>query len=151
MNFWWKRASAVHEGVTKSFQAIVNEDQEIQLWFTESKTTLILKPGEFSSKNQRPITCLNSIYKWLTSCLIKPVVQHLDKYGLMQEEQRGVRQGCSGTMDNLFIDRMVCQECQRGRRNLRIIVDCKRCLFYIASLSGLKMSYRGSVQSGTLG
>ena len=65
--------------------------------------------GEFSSENQRPITCLNSIYKWLT---------YLDKYGLMQGEQRGAREGCSGKMDNLLIDRMVCQDCQRGRRNL---------------------------------
>ena len=118
VNFWWKKASAVHEGVTKSFQAIVNEDQEMPLWFTEGNTTLIPKPGEFSSENQRPITCLNSIYKWLTSCPIKPVDQHLDKYGLMQGEQRGAREGCSGTVDNLLIDRMVCQHCQRGRQNL---------------------------------
>ena len=127
VNFWWKRASAVREGVIKSFQAIVNGDQEIPLWLTEGKTTLIPKPGEFSSENQRPITCLNSIYKWLTSCLFKPVDQHLDKYGLMQGEQRGAREGCSGTMDNLLIDRMVCQDCQRGRRNLSMAwVDIRK-------------------------
>ena len=113
--------------VTKSFQTIVNGDQEIPLWTTEGKTTLIPKPGEFSSENQRPITCLNSIYKRLTCCLIKPVDQHLDKYGLMQGEQRGAREGCSGTMDNLLIDGMVCQDCQRGRRNLRMAwVDIRK-------------------------
>ena len=127
VKFWWKRASSVHVEVTKSFQTIVNGDQEIPRWTTEGKKTLISKPGEFSSENQRPITCLNSIYKRLTSCLIKPVDQHLDKYGLMQGEQRGAREGCSGTMGNLLIDGMVCQDCQRGRRNLSMAwVDIRK-------------------------
>ena len=36
----------------------------------------------------------------------------------MEGEQRGARENCSGTMDNLLVDRMVCQDSQRGRRNL---------------------------------
>ena len=51
VNFWWRRASAVDEGITKSFQTIVNGDQEMRLWFTEGKTTLIPKPGKFSNEN----------------------------------------------------------------------------------------------------
>ena len=39
-------------------------------------------------------------------------------YGLMEVGQRGAKEGCSGTTDNLFIDRMVTQDCHRGRRNL---------------------------------
>ena len=44
--------------------------------------------------------------------------QHLDVYGLMEAEQRGAKEGCSGTTDNLLIERMVTQDCHRGRRNL---------------------------------
>ena len=40
------------------------------------KTTLIPKPGEFRSDNQRPITFLNNMYRCYTSCLyVSSVVQ----------------------------------------------------------------------------
>ena len=43
---------------------------------------------------------------------------HLDTYKLMEIEQRGAKAGCSGTMNNLLIDRMVTEDCHRGKRNL---------------------------------
>ena len=42
----------------------------------------------------------------------------LDTYKLMEIEQRGAKVGCSGTMNNLLIDRMVTEDCNRGKRNL---------------------------------
>ena len=42
---------------------------------------------------------------------------NLLSYGLLQRDQRGAKQDCSGTVD-LIIDRMVCQDGQRGHRNL---------------------------------
>ena len=36
----------------------------------------------------------------------------------MQGEQRVVKENCCGTFDNLMIDRMVCQDSQRGKRNV---------------------------------
>ena len=43
--------------------------------------------------------------------------QHLDEHNLMECAQRGARAGCSGTVDNLLIDRTVTLDCHRGRRN----------------------------------
>ena len=40
-------------GVAIAFQAISNIDGEYPLWFSEGKTSLIPKPGEFTSDNQR--------------------------------------------------------------------------------------------------
>ena len=126
-NYWWKRAKCLHEGIAISFEAIARSDQEIPMWFAEGKSSLIPKPGEFTSANQRPITCLNTMYEWFSSCLLKPVDQHLDTYGLMEGEQRGAKENCSGTMDNLLVDRMVCQDSQRGRRNLSMAwVDVRK-------------------------
>ena len=126
-NYWWKKAHALHEGVTKSFQSIGQSPSEYPMWFAEGKTTLIPKPGEFSSSNQRPITCLNTMYKWFTSCLLGPMDCHLNEYGLMEGEQRGAKSGCSGTVDNLLIDRMVTQDCHRGKRNLSMAwIDVKK-------------------------
>ena len=95
-----------------------NGEENYPHWFTGGKTTLIPKPGEFTSENQRPIACLNTIYKWFTSCLLKPINQHLDRHRLMETEQRGAKSKCSGTTDNLLIDRMVCQDSHNAHKNL---------------------------------
>ena len=58
-NYWWKMAYSLHEGASNAFVNIVQHDHEYLLWFAEGKTSLIPKAGEFSSENQRPITCLN--------------------------------------------------------------------------------------------
>ena len=79
---------------------------------------MIPKPGEFTSENQRPITCLNTLYKWFTSCLLKPINQHLDRHPLMETEQRGAKSKCSGTTDNLLIDRMVCHDSHNAHKYL---------------------------------
>ena len=90
VKFWWKRAHALHGGVARSFEAISRTDDEYPSWFTEGKTSLIPKPGEFSSGNQRPITCLSTSYKWFTSCLLGPTDQNLEEHGLIQLLQRAI-------------------------------------------------------------
>ena len=53
--------------------------------------------------------------------------QHLDKYALIEGEQRGAKVGCSGTIDNLLIDRMVCEDSKRNKRNLSMAwIDVKK-------------------------
>ena len=53
--------------------------------------------------------------------------QHLRGYGLMEEQQRGAKSGCSGTVDNLLIDQMVTKDCHRNKRNLSMAwVDVKK-------------------------
>ena len=126
-NYWWKRIDVLHEGVAKAFETIMKGQLEYPQWFSAGKTSLIPKPGAFTSDNQRPITCLNTVYKWFTSCLLEPIDDHLGQYNLMELEQRGARKGCSGTMDNLLIDRMVTMDCHRRRRNLSMSwIDVKK-------------------------
>ena len=61
-NFRWKKATILHKEIATCFQATAQlEDLQFPLWFSESKTTLITKPDEFKSDNQRPITCLNNL------------------------------------------------------------------------------------------
>ena len=48
--------------------------------------------------------------------------QHLKVYDLMEEQQRGAMAGCSGTTDNLLIDRTVALDCHRHKRNLSVDV-----------------------------
>ena len=104
--------------MARSFEATAVCERGFPLWFSGGKTSLLPKPGEFTKDNQRPITCLNTLYKWYTSCLLVDASHHVLCYGLMQSDQRGAKQDCSGTVDNLPIDRMVYQDAQRGLRNL---------------------------------
>ena len=127
VNYWWKRMHVLHEGITKAFVAISESTEEYPTWFSEGKTRLIPKPGEFSSENQRPIRCLNNIYKCFTLCLQTPMDNHLSGFHLVESGQRGARLGCSGTSDNLMIDRTVTLDCHRGKRNLSMAwVDVKK-------------------------
>ena len=119
-NVWWKRAGTLHKGVVESFKEVSKSSEDYPECFSEGKTSLIPKEGEFLSENQRPITCLNNMYKWFTSCLLAPMDQHLELYGLMESQQRGAKSGCFGTMDNLLIDRALMLDCQRGKRNLNM-------------------------------
>ena len=45
----------------------------------------------------------------------------------MEGEQRGAKSGCSGITDNHMIDKMVTQDCHRGKRNLSMAwVDLRK-------------------------
>ena len=100
--------------MVESFKEVSKSDEDCPECFSEGKTSLIPKEGEFLSENQGPITCLNNMYKWFTSCLLAPMDQHLDYYGLMEGQQRGAKSGCFGTMDNLLTDRAVMLDCREA-------------------------------------
>ena len=73
VNYWWKSAHSLHEGVGECLQAISKSIAGYPImWFSQRKTTLIPKPCGFASENQRPITCLNTGYKWFPSYLLGP-------------------------------------------------------------------------------
>ena len=71
-------------------------------WFAQGRTKLIPQPGELSSVNERQITRLRSF--------------HL--VSLMESGKRGAKEGCSRTLDNLMIDRIVTMDCHRGNLNM---------------------------------
>ena len=102
VNYCGKRAHALHDGVTRAFLAISESEEEYPGWFSEGKTSLLPKPGDFCSENQRPITRLNNIYKWFKSCLQSPMDSHLEEFDQLEGQQRGARAGCSSTTDNLL-------------------------------------------------
>ena len=53
--------------------------------------------------------------------------EHLETYGLMVGPQMGARAGCSGTIENLLIDRTVTLDCHRRKRNLSMVwIDVKK-------------------------
>ena len=76
----------------------------------------------FSSENQRHITFLNAQYKWFTFCLLLPMDFYLDKHGLLESAQEGVRTKCSKTMDNQLIDKVVWQGRWSAKRSVEALL-----------------------------
>ena len=71
-NFWWKKAKVLREGMATLFQTIANTNVDYPAWFSKGKTTLLPKPEECTSNSKRPITFLNTLYKWFMLCLLGP-------------------------------------------------------------------------------
>ena len=56
-----------------------------------------------------------------------PANEHLETHGLMDGAPRGALSECSGTIDNLLIDRTVTLDCHRRKRNLSMArIDVKK-------------------------
>ena len=71
-------------------------------WFGGEEKRLFPTPGAFTSQNQHPIVCLNTIYKWFAASVRGPVNKHiLSDFGLIKDQQIGAKAGCSKTIDNL--------------------------------------------------
>lgn len=117
-NFWWKKLTSTHKVVREMFEALINTEVGVDSWFPEGRTILIPKDGPWSVENQRPITCTNNMYKWFSSILLNKLMSHLEKYRLVQVDQRGARAKCSGTTNNLLIDDMVLRDARYNRKNL---------------------------------
>lgn len=58
---------------------------------------------------------------------VMPSDNHLNEFDLRENGQRGAKSGCSGTSDNLLIDRMVTLDRYRGKRNQSMAwIDVKK-------------------------
>ena len=44
--------------------------------------------------------------------------KHLEEYDLLEGEKRGAKPRCSGTTDNLLVDRMVYHDSRNSRKNV---------------------------------
>jgi len=76
-SFWWKKFSSLHSRLPGQLQEILNGS--IPMWLVRGRTTLIQKvksKGPVPS-NYRPITCLPTILKLLTSILTTVVRKYL--------------------------------------------------------------------------
>ena len=117
-NFWWKKLTCILKFMTGVFRQIFNVRLIIEQWVCTGRVSLLPKPGEWSESNQRPITCLNTMYKWITSVLRHFHNVHLKQHGLMQIDQRGAKEKSSGTVSNLLVDDMVLRDARLHHRNV---------------------------------
>ena len=77
--------------------------------------------------NYRPITCLCTTFKLMTAIIADTIQNHLYKYNLIPEEQKGNRRNSRGTKDQLLIDKMILRNSRRRKTNLHVAwIDYKK-------------------------
>ena len=119
-NYWWKKLTVLYEQIAEAYENITDDVREIDIeWLVMGGTELIPKEGDWSAANQRPITLLNTCYKWLTSVL-KENMQWKNTWQnlICSNATRGGGPRCTwGVMDNLLVDRIILEECRMRNKN----------------------------------
>ena len=58
------------------------------------------------------------MWKLLTGIVGEKLYQHLERNGLLADEQKGCRKGLRGTKDQLLVDKAILKNCRRRLTNL---------------------------------
>jgi hypothetical protein len=117
-NYWLKQFTATHKHIAAIFNNVLEEDQ-IPEWLTAGITFLIPKKGNTEHpKNYRPVTCLPTTYKLLTSIMSRHMQQYMNDENLIPKEQKGCCGGTKGCKDQLLISKAILEECKRRKKNL---------------------------------
>ena len=118
-NFWVKNFPSVHEDLTHAYNSVVKNPEECPDWPTRGTTYLLPKNDETENpKNYRPITCLPTMYKILTSIITDRTYCFLERHNILPAEQKGCRRGSYGCKDQLLINKAILEEVKSKRKNL---------------------------------
>ena len=91
-NFWIKQFKSLHKSMAEAYSKIVKDQKQTPDWLVEGATNLLPKKEEtWIPKNYRPIACLLTTFKILTSVITDRLYSHLEKEGIMTPEQREER------------------------------------------------------------
>ena len=105
--------------MTETYSEIVKDPKQTPDWLVEGATNLLPKKEEtWIPKNYRPIACLPTTYKILTSVITDRLYSHLEKEAIMTPEQRGGKKDCYGCKDQLMINNAILENCMKRKKNL---------------------------------
>lgn len=118
-NYYLKYLTNTHEHLTKLYNNILKGAEEIEDWFTTGKVILIPKSEETQNpKNWRPIACLPTMYKLLTSVIANELYRHCESNNIIAPEQRGCRRRARGCKDHLMINKSILEDAHTSKKNL---------------------------------
>ncbi|CAK1602645.1 unnamed protein product [Parnassius mnemosyne] len=115
---WLKGFVVCHAVLARQFQEALDQ-KSLPSLFTTGITHLVPKDRDtIDPSKYRPITCLPTIYKTLTSILSARITRHLNSNQVISRAQNGCRGGGRGTKERLLIDAVIGKVVNRNRRNL---------------------------------
>ena len=150
-NFWLNAFHENHTRLTQLYSLIITDPKQIPQWLVNGITYVLPKSDETNNpKNYRPIACLATMYKILTSILTEYTYSFLIDSGLFPDEQKGCKRESYGCKDQLLINKMILEivttatlTCQsHGLTTKRPLVVCLiRGLKNVLQLSKYHLSY----------
>ena len=118
-NYYLKYLTSTHKYLAIVFTNIIGGREQLEEWFTTGQVILIPKnENTENAKNWRPIACLPSTYKLLTSILANLLYNHCQENNIMAIEQRGCRRGVRGCKDHLMINKAILEDAHLSQKNL---------------------------------
>ena len=126
--FWFKNLPGLHPRLQCLLQDCVYQGN-VPEWMVKGRTVLIQKDPMRGTQasNYRPIACLPMMWKLLTGIMGDKLYQHLERNGLLADEQKGCRKGSRGTKDQLLVDKAILKNCRRRLTNLSMAwIDYKK-------------------------
>ena len=88
--FWIKHLTSLHSKIAQQLNRLL-QTATIEEWLSTGKTILLMKnkmAGAIPS-NYRPITWLCTTFKLMTAIIADTIQNHLYKYNLIPDEQKG--------------------------------------------------------------
>ena len=126
--FWIKKLTGLHSRLQDCLQDCICQGN-LPEWMFRGRTVLIQKDTAKGAQasNYRPIACLPMMWKLLTEVMGETLYHHLERNGLLTDEQKGCRKGSRGTKDQLLVDKAILKNCRRRLTNLSMAwIDYKK-------------------------
>lgn len=119
-NFWLKRLPCVYPFLARFFTSFLQNPHQIPVYMTKGRTLLLPKDDNNTQdpSKYRPITCLCTLYKILTSCIAEKIYNHLDQHSVLATEQKGCIKKSQGCKEQLIIDAVVMEQAYHKTRNI---------------------------------
>ena len=127
-NFWFKKLYKLHAVLAKQISEILSGNYALPEFLTRGITFMLPKSEKTEDPSQyRPITCLPTLYKIITSCITHRITKHIDNNNILSEEQKGCRKFHRGCKEQLIIDSTILKYVQNSRKDLFIsYIDYKK-------------------------
>ncbi|XP_054745905.1 putative mediator of RNA polymerase II transcription subunit 24 [Anastrepha obliqua] len=118
-NFWYKKFTSTHHHLALAINKIIDQPQTLQEFLTIGKTYIKPKNNETTNpSNYRPITCLPTLYKIITSTISSKIETHLTQQNVITDEQKGCKKNSQGCKEQLIIDTTIMKQATSKQRNL---------------------------------
>ena len=126
--YWFKKLPGLHARLQLHLKNCVNLGN-VPEWIVKRRTVLIQKDTMKGTQadNYCPITCLPIMWKLLTGIMGEKLYQHLERNGMLADEQKGCWKRSQGAKDQLLVDKAILKNCRRRMTNVLMAwIDCKK-------------------------